>query len=199
MIETYWNTRYAEPHYAYGTTANAYLREKLPTLPIGTLLTAAEGEGRNAVYAATLGWSVRAFDMSEEGRRKALTLAHEQGVTIQYDVNQADDFTVDEASVDVLTLIYAHFPAESKSRLNQQLAAAVRPGGYVIFEAFSKDQLTHNTFGPKELAMLYSLDEVRQDFSDFDELEGLETTVLLDEGPYHQGPGAVVRFFGQKR
>lgn len=203
-MEAFWNTRYADPVYAYGTAPNAYLSEKLPTLPAGTsvpgtLLAAAEGEGRNAVWAATLGWSVRAFDMSAEGRRKALALADEQGVTISYVVNSADDFVVDEASVDVLTLIYAHFSADSKSRLNRRLAKAVRPGGYVIFEAFGKDQPTYQSGGPRERAMLYSLAEVRADFPNFEELEGLETVVTLNEGPYHQGPGAVVRFFGRKR
>jgi SAM-dependent methyltransferase len=198
-MESFWNARYADPVYAYGTKPNEYLREKLPALPVGTLLAAAEGEGRNAVYAASLGHDVRAFDMSREGQRKALALAEAQGVSIQYAVNAADDFRVEKETVAVLTLIYAHFPAESKSRLNQQLAQAVQPGGYVIFEAFGKEQLAYQSGGPKDPAMLYSLAEVRADFPDFDELEGYEAIINLDEGPYHQGPGAVVRFFGRKR
>jgi hypothetical protein len=198
-MEAFWNARYADPAYAYGTQPNEYLRAKLTDLPVGTLLAAAEGEGRNAVYAATQGWAVRAFDMSCEGQRKALALAEAQGVSIQYAVNAADDFRVEKETVAVLTLIYAHFPAESKSRLNQQLAQAVQPGGYVIFEAFGKEQLAYQSGGPKDPAMLYSLAEVRADFPDFDELEGYEAIINLDEGPYHQGPGAVIRFFGRKR
>jgi hypothetical protein len=44
-------------------------------LPIGSILFPAEGEGRNAVFAAKLGWAVSAFDISNEGKNKGIKLA----------------------------------------------------------------------------------------------------------------------------
>jgi hypothetical protein len=48
-------------------------KEQLIKIPAGTILFPAEGEGRNAIYAATQGWNVNAFDQSIEGKRKRKT------------------------------------------------------------------------------------------------------------------------------
>ena len=82
----FWDARYEGETYAYGTEPNAYFRQQLDALPPGRLLLLAEGEGRNAVYAAKRGWQVTAVDFSDEGRAKALRLAVAQGVRLDYQV-----------------------------------------------------------------------------------------------------------------
>jgi hypothetical protein len=67
-----WNERYANEEFAYGEEPNNYLKEQLTKLDAGKILFPAEGEGRNAVFAAKEGWTVSAFDISNEGLRKAL-------------------------------------------------------------------------------------------------------------------------------
>ena len=62
--------RYENPEYVYGVEPNQYLKEQLEKLKPGNILFPAEGEGRNSVYAAQLGWKVSAFDLSVEGRKK---------------------------------------------------------------------------------------------------------------------------------
>ena len=71
----FWNERFGKEEFIYGTEPNQFFKEQLQNLEIGTLLLPAEGEGRNAVYAATQGWEVSAFDISEQGRVKAIFLA----------------------------------------------------------------------------------------------------------------------------
>lgn len=66
----FWNQRYASVDYAYGTSPNLFYREKLEFVSPGKILFPAEGEGRNAVYAAKSGWNVTAFDLSTEGKKK---------------------------------------------------------------------------------------------------------------------------------
>jgi len=78
MID-FWNARYAAAEYAYGTEPNAFFKAQLDQLTPGRLLLPAEGEGRNAVYAAKKGWEVVAFDQSDAGQKKALKLAKETG------------------------------------------------------------------------------------------------------------------------
>ena len=203
-MESYWNDRYGKPEYAYGTEPNVWFREALNTIgQPGRLLMAAEGEGRNAVYAAMLGWQVEAFDQSVEGQKKALSLAQTNGVTIDYQVGPAEALSFEPGSFAALGLIYAHFPAEHKAEINRKLATGVRSGGYVIFEAFSKNQLSyqaqHGSGGPKDIAMLFSMDEVANDFADFDPLYLDEVVVPLLEGKFHDGLGSVIRFLGRKR
>src|SRR5687768_5721230 len=77
-----WNERYSKHEFAYGEQPNNYLKEQLEKLDVGTILFPAEGEGRNAVFAAKLGWTVSAFDISVEGKNKALRLAKTNKVKI---------------------------------------------------------------------------------------------------------------------
>ena len=77
-----WNDRYSNEEFAYGENPNNYLKEQLEKLPAGNILFPAEGEGRNAVFAAKLGWAVSAFDISDKGKKKALQLAAKNNVNI---------------------------------------------------------------------------------------------------------------------
>ena len=77
-----WDARYGEQEFAYGEKPNEYIKKQLENLSPKHILFPAEGEGRNAVYAATLGWEVSAFDLSHEGYRKAISLCMKHQVTI---------------------------------------------------------------------------------------------------------------------
>ena len=70
MKKEFWNERYAKAEYVYGEEPNDFLKEQLKP-GHGVWLFPAEGEGRNAVYAASLGLQVVAFDQSEAGRAKS--------------------------------------------------------------------------------------------------------------------------------
>src|SRR4029079_8778617 len=110
-----WNDRCSKEEFAYGELPNQYLKEQLDKLNPGTILFPAEGEGRNAVYAAKLGWTVSAFDISSEGQKKALQLAASNHVNIEYQVGELQAMNYKEAQFDAIALIYAHFPADIKS------------------------------------------------------------------------------------
>jgi hypothetical protein len=72
-MKSMWNDRYGKIEFAYGEQPNNFLKEQLIKIPAGTILFPAEGEGRNAIYAATQGWNVCFFDQSIEGKRKRKT------------------------------------------------------------------------------------------------------------------------------
>lgn len=79
-----WNKKYSSEMYAYGEQPNVFFKDELDKLPCGKILLPADGEGRNGVYAASKGWQVESFDMSETGREKAMRLAEKMGVEINY-------------------------------------------------------------------------------------------------------------------
>lgn len=203
-MEDFWNDRYGQKDYAYGTTPNVFFAQQLRKLKPGTILMPAEGEGRNAVHAAQQGWTVSAFDISQAGREKALRLAMECGVDIQYQIGDPDQLSWPEASFDAVALIFAHFPAPLRSGYHVQIASWLKPGGTLILEAFSKKHLQHNSRnpkagGPKDPAMLFSTEEIRKDFPNM-EIEQLEEVeVVMQEGEYHVGLSSVLRFVGRKK
>jgi 2-polyprenyl-3-methyl-5-hydroxy-6-metoxy-1,4-benzoquinol methylase len=198
-----WDERYSQTEYVYGTEPNEYFKEKIQQYEPGKLLLPAEGEGRNAVFAAKLGWEVTAFDWSETAQKKAITLAEANQVSINYWVSEVNDLAFAAASFDMVAFIYAHFPAEVKSAYNRKIATFLKPGGALIFEAFSKKQLeyqkTQRSGGPGDINMLYSLEEVYHDFNNFDFSEMGEQEIFLAEGANHAGLGSVVRLLGIKK
>lgn len=199
-----WDERYANDEFAYGEEPNNYLREQLNKLEVGKILFPAEGEGRNAVFAAKLGWEVSAFDISSEGYKKALQLAEKNNVAIDYQIGELQTLNYKDEQFDVIALIYAHFPASIKSQLHKMLDKYLVKGGTIIFEAFSKSHLEYlakneKVGGPKDIESLFSVEEIKSDFSNYEVIELEETVINLNEGLYHNGQGSVIRFIGRKK
>ncbi len=197
-MSDFWNQRYATVEYAYGTEPNEFYREELEKLKPGKILFPAEGEGRNAVYAAVRGWEVSAFDLSSEAKRKAVLLANEKNVTLDYQVAGYEDVQFAKETFDVLVLIFAHIHPLKRREYHRKLISFLKPGGTLILEGFSKKQIYNNTGGPRDVNMLFSIDELQEDFNTFTLLDISETDTLLDEGPFHRGIASVVRVIGKK-
>ena len=201
-MKSFWEQRYGQKEYAYGTEPNQYFKEALDTLTPGKILMAAEGEGRNAVYAATQGWEVVAYDWSENAQRKAHKLASKYGVQIEYHLASLNELYFQEHTFDALALIYVHFPEQIRLQNHQKLYQWLKPGGHLIIEAFSKSHLSFSkknpaVGGPKELSQLYSLD-VGKDFENSSIIKLTEDKIQLNEGIYHQGQAQVIRLFASK-
>jgi 2-polyprenyl-3-methyl-5-hydroxy-6-metoxy-1,4-benzoquinol methylase len=199
-----WNERYSREEFAYGEQPNNYLKEQLEKLDVGTILFPAEGEGRNAVFAARLGWTVSAFDISAAGKNKALRLAETNKVSIEYQVGELETLNYNSGQFDAIALIYAHFPADIKSLSHKRLDKYLRKNGIIIFEAFSKKHIDYiskdeKIGGPKDIRMLFSIDELKSDFENYEIIELEEKEIELSEGLFHKGKGSVIRFVGRKK
>ncbi len=201
-MQSFWNERYSQPEYAYGKAPNAFFREQISALTPGRLLLPAEGEGRNGVFAAGMGWQVSAFDYSTAAKEKALLLAKEQGVSIDYITADIDALPYEPASFDVIALIFAHFPAGVKHTCHKLWDHYLKPGGMVILEAFSKDHIRYNADGkaggPRDVDMLYDTSELLADFPGYEILLLDQIETHLSEGLYHNGLSSVVRFVAKK-
>jgi SAM-dependent methyltransferase len=193
-MKHFWNERYSLPEYVYGDTPNTFFREQLEKLKPGTILLPGEGEGRNAVWAASAGWQVVAVDYSEAAREKALALAAKKHTNLnQYLVEDLNSFMPLEKHYDAIALIFVHLMPTERQLLHQKLLKALKPGGTIIIEAFHPDQLQYNSGGPKNYEMLYTSEMLLKDF------DGLkinfldEGTYHLSEGNFHRGEAALVR------
>lgn len=195
MLEQ-WNERFSRPGYAYGKEPNAFFKEAIDKLTPGRMLLIGEGEGRNAVYAATLGWQVDAFDFSQAAKNKALELAEENKVKINYNVQNLQEFSPSANYYDAAGIIFVHLEEELRSRVNQKIISSLKPGGRVIIEVFEKDQLAYNSGGPKDPALLYSLEDIVSEFTDLDFQHLSKELIQLNEGEYHSGEAMVIRFIG---
>jgi len=91
-----WNERFAKEEYAYGKEPNQFFKEEIDKLNPGRLLLFGEGEGRNGIYAAKLGWEVDAVDWSDAAKNKAEKLADDNNVKINYTVADVSDYNPKE-------------------------------------------------------------------------------------------------------
>ncbi|MBA4406606.1 SAM-dependent methyltransferase [bacterium] len=193
-----WNARYSAAEFIYGTEPNQFLKYELSKIVPGKILFLGEGEGRNAVYAATLGWDVDAVDYSSSGKAKAEILAVEKNVKISYSVEDLSIYIPKQNYYDVVVLIYLHLEEELRERVHQNALMSLNPGGKIIFEAFEKEQLKNDSGGPKNMELLYSLQDIIEDFICL-EFEKLSKEIIeLNEGEYHKGKAVVIRFTGKK-
>jgi len=194
-----WNQRYAGDEYAYGTLPNLFFKEKLEGLHPGKLLLPAEGEGRNAVFAAQLGWRVTAVDFSEQAKVKALRLAKMNNVHLDYNVGDITTMDFGEEVFDAAALVYAHLAPGLREMVHQRIVRSLKPGGFLILEAFNTRQIMNSSGGPKSAEMLYTIPLLKDDFKELDQLLLEEDTLWLDQGSFHQGESAIIRLFGRKK
>ena len=203
-MKQFWDNRYQEEGFAYGEKPNVYFAAALTRLPVGHLLLPAEGEGRNAIFAAKLGWQVHAIDQSVAGKAKALDWAKKENVTITYTVGDLSALDLGTAVYDTAALIFAHFPPALKTVIHHSVAQAVKRGGHILLEGFSKQHIRYNTEnpqagGPKDEEMLFAPEEMSSLFPGFETVHCEEKIIALHEGKYHVGQSAIVRYLGKKK
>jgi SAM-dependent methyltransferase len=192
-----WDQRYSEPGYIYGTEPNEFLQSEFSRIPAaGKVLCLAEGQGRNAVFLATQGYSVTAVDLSTVGMQKAARLATDKHVSMTTQVADLADYDPGIATWDGIVSIAAHIPPSARKRLHQKVVRALKPNGIFILEAYTDRQLTMaGKGGPpadkKELFM--SLEELQTELAGLEFLIAADTEREIFEGHGHQGMSAVVQ------
>lgn len=202
-MKSFWDERYSHSEYAYGEKPNEYFKQVLLKQSVGNILLPLEGEGRNAVFAAKQGWTVSAFDQSEKGKCKAEKLAEKNNVKIDYHVSDIFTIELPENSFDAVALIYAHLEHSVREKIHKKFASSLKKGGLLIMEGFSvnhqnKQNENPQAGGPKDPAMMYTPEILKNDFPNFDFLECYESEILLNEGIYHSGSSMVVRALAVK-
>lgn len=190
-MKAFWDERYIQNECVYGKEPNAFLKKYLPHLSAGRILFPAEGEGRNAIFAAELGYDVYAYDFSEVAMKKALQLSAEKSVTIQYDLFSHETANYPDSFFDIIALIYTHTP--SRELLHKKVIRWLKPKGTIILEGFSEKQCNYQSGGPKDVHLLFSINKIQKDFSKCHIQLLEETEVYLNEGAFHNGLASVIR------
>jgi len=193
-----WDERFSEKEYVYGSEPNAFFKEQLDKLNPGRLLMLAEGEGRNAVYAAKLKWQVDAVDFSEQARLKALKLAEREQVNINYTISDLTEYKIKNNYYDAIGIVFCHLEENDVVKIFAEAQKGLKPNGLIICEVFSVNQLGRNSGGPKNPDLLYTIDKMKILFNELKIIYLDECTVNLNEGILHQGEASVIRYVGKK-
>ena len=148
-----WDARY-EARRQWSEGPNALVAELLADLPPGTAVDLAAGEGRHALWLASLGWDVTAVDFSAV----AVARGREQPGADRVRWVAADvlGWTAPAASLDLVLVAYLHLPTDDMLGLLQRAVDWLRPGGRLLLLGHDLDNLARGVGGPQEPGILHS-------------------------------------------
>jgi SAM-dependent methyltransferase len=136
LTRAYWDERYRYKP-VWSGNPNTQLVHHVADLPPGTALDVGSGEGGDALWLAARGWRVTGADISEVALRRSAEAAERAGLADRLTWQQADllTWTPPPATFDLVTAFFVHLPGAARAALLRRLAAAVRPGGTLLFVA----------------------------------------------------------------
>lgn len=170
-----WDERYAASDLVWSREPNRFVAAELADLPPGTAVDLAAGEGRNAIWLASRGWSATAVDFSQVALDKGARLG--EGLDVTWVCADATTWTPDEP-VDLVVVAYLQVPAPDRRRAVRNAVRMLRPGGTLLLVAHDSTNLTDGTGGPQDPAVLMTADDVVGDLTSAD---GLDVEVLRAE------------------
>lgn len=195
--QEFWNGKFSKADYFYGINPNDFLASNIELLKNHQeLLCLGEGEGRNAIFFAKNGFEVSAIDASNLGLEKLQNRAIQEKLDIKTICRDLNFWKADE-KYDVIVASYLHMYKDEREELFKKIEESLNINGYFIAEFFSTKQLSFNSGGPKDLDLLYSLEDF-QNYFNLCKKKITEEIVVLDEGIGHQGEACVIRVVIQK-
>lgn len=194
-----WDERYSQPGFAYGTEPNEFLAAVAGRIPIGRVLSLGEGEGRNAAYLAGLGHRVVAVDQSPVGLAKAQRLAADRGLTIETVCDDLDGFLIEPGTWAGIVSIFCHLPRRVRGPVYAAAVRGLQPGGILVLEAYTPQQIGRGTGGPQDPDMLVSLAGLTEELAGLELVHARELDREVREGAYHTGVAAVVQVVGLRK
>ena len=196
----FWNERYQVKDYIFGIEPNDFIRAVTPAATASQKAYApADGEGRNGVYLASLGYDVTTTDVANLAIDKAMALASQKGVSINAMVGDALNPPFADESFDLIIVSFMHFMPQDHDHFMAQNIRLLKKGGLFIMEGYTIDQIPLTSGGPKNPNMMMSAESLIDTFAGFEIILLQETRRHLSEGPRHQGEAATVQIMARKR
>lgn len=161
-----WDFKYAKQPVPDRLSPDDWLTRHVEALAPGCALELACGLGQNAVWLAEHGWQVDAVDVSPVGLYLAAKLARRLSRHVNWMAADLDDFTPAAVTYDLVVV----FRYLDRVRLPDLISQALRPGGLVVYETYSRAQLARPDSHIKNPAFTLAEGELPRMFPNFDVL-----------------------------
>jgi 2-polyprenyl-3-methyl-5-hydroxy-6-metoxy-1,4-benzoquinol methylase len=159
-----WDKKYSEG--SHGSLqpdpflVTAY-EEFLSAASPGLALDVAGGVGRHAIWLAQRGWRVKLVDISEVGVKQAEENAKQTGTASSIAIEVRDLNSEQDIGREQYDLIVVFFFLQRE--LFPALAAAIKPGGHLIYKTYTTEQQRFNG-GPSHPMFLLQPNELLHAF-----------------------------------
>jgi SAM-dependent methyltransferase len=185
-----WDPAYLEDKPGFNVEPNAFLVEVVKNLKLGDALDVGMGQGRNALFLAKQGWSVTGFDVSGVGVAQAREQAKKSGLAVNCIVRSSEEFDWHKDRWDLIVVMY--FPQLRRSL--PKIIDSLRPGGFVVVEAYHKDAALDRPPGPGA-GVAFDTNELVKLFAPFRILNYQDVRARTDWGLFDT---RLVRLLAQK-
>ena len=200
--EAFWSARYrdAGDDYLFGTAPNKFLASQAAHFGEGvSVLSVADGEGRNAVWLAEQGCAVTATEISAVALEKAARLARARHVAVDFVRTDIFNWDWPNEAFDAVVGIFIQFAGpDEQPRQLAGMKQAVRPGGLLFLQGYTPKQLEYGTGGPSAVENLYTEALLRDVFCDWEIVLLREHDDLIEEGKAHSGRSALIDLAARK-
>jgi len=197
---SFWNDRYAQPGFLFGTEPARFLVDQKVYLKRGDkALAIADGEGRNSVFMAEKGLQVTATDSSDVAIDKARGLAAARGARVDYRLAELDNWDWEAETYDIAVAIFIQFAApDFRARIFDGLKKTLKTGGILLLHGYNPKQITFGTGGPGVVENLYTTDLLAQAFGDMEILRLAAYDREVQEGRGHSGLSGLIDLVARK-
>lgn len=196
--QEFWNKKYLRDGFLYGGKPNSFLLSCMSNFKkTQRFLCLGEGEGRNAIYFAIKGFEVVALDASDIGLKKLEVLAQEAKVQVKTKCIDLNNWEPSKKYGSIVSS-FLHMYKDDRELLFKKIESCLKEGGFFVGEFFSTNQLKYESGGPKDIDLLYSIDDFSNSFLTCSKHKIEEVETILDEGKGHQGKASVIRVIIQK-
>ena len=200
MMQAFWNAKFYTKDFIYGEAPNNFVKENIELL-VNTkkVMCLGEGEGRNAIYLADKGMEVEALDISDVALKKLRRRAKERYLFIKTR-HTLFEYWQPDTHYDAVVCTYLHLPKHNQKMLFEKALMALNPNGYFIAELFSESQIHFSSGGPKNIALLYDLNDILDIVKTLPckIIKLAQEVIVLNEGDKHVGRASVIRIILQK-
>jgi 2-polyprenyl-3-methyl-5-hydroxy-6-metoxy-1,4-benzoquinol methylase len=198
MKSELWDERYAKTDYLYSDRPNEFMKRYFEGLdPNGArVLLPGDGDGRNGLWLAKQGFRVEAFDYSKVASEKANRRAREAGLAYSSRYQDVNDWAPEKSQFDFVVIVFLHLEKAAWEYLIEASLATLKPGGSLIIQVFSKDQLGKTSGGPKDLGLLFEPEDFHELTERFDSFELSKEDSEIAEGSLHTGLASLISFKG---
>ncbi|MEM8768742.1 MAG: class I SAM-dependent methyltransferase [Pseudomonadota bacterium] len=183
-----WDNRYAARPDVWSRGPNARLVAEVQNLSPGRALDAGCGEGRNALWLASLGWQVTAVDYS----RVAIDKARARDRDLKIDWQVADLVALAPASrvYDLIVVLYLHTSEAERAHWLPKLIDATAPGGTFFYLGHDPRNIEEGHGGPQDPALLPDAAAISAALTGFEVDVATVVERTVNEDPGHGSPGS---------
>lgn len=150
-----WDERYQSHDHLWSATPNLFVADRLKGATPGRGLDVASGEGRNAIWLASLGWQMTAVDFSEVATERGRS--HSEAV----DFVVADVTTwMPDAVFDLVLMAYLHLTAPDFEELVRRSRDWLASGGELFLIGHDVSNVDEGWGGPQYPEVLWDVPEI---------------------------------------